>query len=448
MYELVRALTQGSDHIRHDIPCEDHGQVFESESCKIFAVADGHGDTNCPRSQLGSKFACEIAISEMKVFSTDIIDNSWEKRLISPGKDQDSLIRQLITSIVAKWTTAVNEELEENPLSDEEKSGCKRYIDRYDRGERLEHIYGTTLIAGLLTESYLLLIQQGDGRCVVFNADGSTSQPIPWDEDCFANVTTSLCDQDVIQKFRYHVIDLSKNPVIACLMGSDGVEDSFFTMELMDSFYRDLLVYASENGVAGLNKHLDEELPEFSRQGSGDDVTICGIVDIDKVKEFISTFQRDNEIIRKESALKEINDRLKSMNAMGKLDALKSDYEKAAETVRKFEEDYSKAVEKYDSYTSDFQQFNQDEAEGSEIAKVFARLLDVILSGKRAETLKNKITELKIEVEQAKQNLDLSRENLAPVEKEYHDFLEKKIVYEKKKETIEVQLAELRDSEQ
>ena len=216
----------------------------------------------------------------------------------------------------------------------------------------------------------------------------------------------------------------------------------------MDSFYRDLLVYASENGVAGLNKHLNEELPEFSRQGSGDDVTICGIVDIDKVKEFISTFQRDNEIIRKESALKEINDRLKSMNAMGKLDALKSDYEKAAETVRKSEEDYSKAVEKYDSYTSDFQQFNQDEAEGSEIAKVFARILDVILSGKRAETLKNKITELKIEVEQAKQNLDLSRENLAPVEKEYHDFLEKKIVYEKKKETIEVQLAELRDSEQ
>lgn len=37
--------------------------------------------------------------------------------------------------------------------------------------------------------------------------------------------------------------------------------------------------------------------------------------------------------------LKEINDRLKSMNAMGKLDALKSDYEKAAEIVRKSEED-------------------------------------------------------------------------------------------------------------
>ena len=44
----------------------------------------------------------------------------------------------------------------------------KGTLIEYDRGERLEHIYGTTLIAGLLTESYLLLIQQGDGRCVVF----------------------------------------------------------------------------------------------------------------------------------------------------------------------------------------------------------------------------------------------------------------------------------------
>lgn len=34
MYELVRALTQGSDHIRHDIPCEDHGQVLSQNLVK------------------------------------------------------------------------------------------------------------------------------------------------------------------------------------------------------------------------------------------------------------------------------------------------------------------------------------------------------------------------------------------------------------------------------
>jgi hypothetical protein len=84
----------------------------------------------------------------------------------------------------------------ENPLTLDERAKCDRYLDRYDRGEKLEHIYGTTLIAGLLTDKYLLLLQQGDGRCDVFDANGEVSQPIPWDDKCFANVTTSLCEDD------------------------------------------------------------------------------------------------------------------------------------------------------------------------------------------------------------------------------------------------------------
>ena len=233
MYELICASTQGADHIKYGIPCEDYGQVFESELCKIFAVADGHGDSNCPRSQFGSKTACELAISEMEKFCSDIKENAWESRIISPGKELDSLAHQLISSIVAKWVKLVNEELENNPLTDEERAGCEKYIERYDKGERLEHIYGTTLIAGLITEKYLLLIQQGDGRCVVFNADGSASQPIPWDEKCFANITTSLCDEDAIQRFRYCTVNLNDNPLVACLVGSDGVEDSYLSMDLI-----------------------------------------------------------------------------------------------------------------------------------------------------------------------------------------------------------------------
>ena len=51
----------------------------------------------------------------------------------------------------------MNKEFTANTLSNEERAACKKYIDRYDRGERIEHIYGTTLIAGLMTEKYLLL---------------------------------------------------------------------------------------------------------------------------------------------------------------------------------------------------------------------------------------------------------------------------------------------------
>ena len=446
MYELICASTQGADHIKHGIPCEDYGQVFESELCKIFAVADGHGDSNCPRSQFGSKTACELAISEMEKFCSDIKENAWESRIISPGKELDSLAHQLISSIVAKWVKSVNEELENNPLTDEERAGCEKYIERYDKGERLEHIYGTTLIAGLITEKYLLLIQQGDGRCVVFNADGSASQPIPWDEKCFANITTSLCDEDAIQRFRYCTVNLNDNPLVACLVGSDGVEDSYLSMDLMHSYYRDLLVYASENGTAALNEYLGETLSEFSKQGSGDDVTISGIVDSERVLNFVDAFKRDNEVVRKESVIREIDERLKSMNGMGKMDALKSKYDRAMEEVEKAEKSHDEAIEKLNSYVLDFQQLIEAETDGSEKFKVWNRLMDSIFPGNRVEALKKKIADLQAIVEQTKQRLDKAKDDLVPAEREYKEFMARKETYEKEKVEVEQQLAELQNS--
>ena len=446
MYELICASTQGADHIKHGIPCEDYGQVFESELCKIFAVADGHGDSNCPRSQFGSKTACELAISEMEKFCSDIKENAWESRIISLGKELDSLAHQLISSIVAKWVKSVNEELENNPLTDEERAGCEKYIERYDKGERLEHIYGTTLIAGLITEKYLLLIQQGDGRCVVFNADGSASQPIPWDEKCFANITTSLCDEDAIQRFRYCTVNLNDNPLVACLVGSDGVEDSYLSMDLMHSYYRDLLVYASENGTAALNEYLGETLSEFSKQGSGDDVTISGIVDSERVLNFVDAFKRDNEVVRKESVIREIDERLKSMNGMGKMDALKSKYDRAMEEVEKAEKSHAEAIEKLNSYVLDFQQLIEAETDGSEKFKVWNRLMDSIFPGNRVEALKKKIADLQAIVEQTKQRLDKAKDDLVPAEREYKEFMARKETYEKEKVEVEQQLAELQNS--
>lgn len=446
MYELICASTQGADHIKHGIPCEDFGQIFESENCKIFAVADGHGDTNCPRSQYGSKTACEITISEMVKFCSDIAENEWESRILAADKELEPLARQLMTSIFAKWVKSVNEDLEANPLTEEERAGCEKYIERYDKGERLEHIYGTTLIAGLMTEKYLLLLQQGDGRCVVFNKDGTVSQPIPWDDKCFANVTTSLCDEDAIQRFRYCAINLEENPVIACLAGSDGVEDSYLSMDLMHSYYRDLLVYASENGVDALNAYLNDTLPDFSKQGSGDDVTICGIVDREKVSEFVDSFKRDNEIVQKESEIRVLDERLKSMNGMGKMDALKSRYEKMQAEVSEAENAYAEAVKEFDLFKSDLQQLKQDQQEGSEKVKALNRLMASIFSENPADALAKKADDLQEKVVHMDQQLQKTRKDLATIEQDYKEFMARKETYEKKKEEAEKQLAELQNS--
>lgn len=347
MYELICVSTQGYRHILNEIPCEDAGMVRDFDKGKIFAVADGHGDPNCPRSSLGSRIACEIVTSELEQFCKDISENAWSDKLIDPGEEQNRICRQLAASVIGKWIIAVEEHLEENPLSEEERESCDELGEMYDRGEFLEHIYGTTLAAGLLTDRYLLLMNQGDCRLPVFHADGKADEPVPWDERCVGNVTTSICDGDAAASFRFAVIDMKEDPVIACFAGSDGVEDSFASIERMYSYYRGLLIEAGENGTGVMEEDLQKTIPDLSRIGSRDDITIAGFVDASASMVVRERLERDIERTEAVSNLKEIEDRLASINGMGKLDALKARYENAlaeVERARRNAEDLQKLL--------------------------------------------------------------------------------------------------------
>ena len=172
MFDLIDAFAKGYSHINDETSRgEDYGKTFKSDLCHIFAVADGHGDSNCPRSSYGSEVACNVAANNLKIFCEGIAGNSLESEILEAGEDFKRRAKQLITSIVCAWSAAVKEEYESNPLTDEERAGCDKYLELYAKGDKIEHIYGTTLIAGLLTDKYLLLLQQGDGRCDVFDEE-------------------------------------------------------------------------------------------------------------------------------------------------------------------------------------------------------------------------------------------------------------------------------------
>lgn len=336
-FEMICASVQGASHIRKNIPCEDYGMKYENEHCKIFVLGDGHGDTNCPRSSIGSEYVCKTALECLCEFEKNIRECSWTEKLFDP-KEAESLVRQLIRSIVGKWSEKVSEEYSSHPLSEEEISGLsEEYALKYKSGQRIGHIYGTTLIAGLQTDRYLMLIHQGDGRCVAFNKNGDPSQPVPWDEKCMANITTSVCDNDAVSRCRYNVIDLSENPVIACFSGSDGVEDSFSSFDSMYSFYRMLIKRICEEGTAATEKYLMEYLPEFSAKGSADDTTICGIIDIEAAKEKLEKLSLDSETVSLRDTLKNAEERIPQME--GKLNFLKSQCDKIRNHISHIETD-------------------------------------------------------------------------------------------------------------
>ena len=443
MFQLICASAQGASHIKHNLPCEDFGLAATGDECLLFAAADGHGDLNCPRSQLGAKTACQTAVQEMDAFCRAVRENHWEEKLLSGGKESERLARQLIVSIIAKWTKAVNEDYSEHPLTQEEREGCADYIERYDRGERLEHIYGTTLIAGLMTEEYLLLIQQGDGRCVLFYADGSVSQPIPWDDRCFANITTSLCDEDVTDSCRFYIVNLKETPVAACFAGSDGVEDSFFSMEQMHTYYRDLLVYANQNGVKAMEDHLKETLPEFSSAGSRDDVTIAGIIDEEAIGGLLEKFAQDNEVETLRSMIREIEARLDSLNGMGKYDALKEAYLQAEKENKDAQAALAAADEAYNTYTSDRLLL---ESEGYiQEFHAWERLMKhfVIVTGSYEDLLQKKADVLKKDLREKQARADETADRLARAEEMFRGVDDRKKQLEDKRDAAIRRLEEI-----
>lgn len=272
-----------------------------------------------PNQDSGIKKDCGkyriFAAADLEIFARAIKEQGLEEKLLAGCEagnanemETERLVRQLANSIVGKWLEAARGELERNPLTEEER---KKAPEEYMAGIRTERMYGTTLIVGLQTENYLLLIQQGDGRCVVFDGSGNEFQPIPRDEQCVGMVTTSLCDSDAAQNFRYCVIDLEKKPVIACIVGTDGIEDCFSSsMERTHAYYRGLLRYACENGVAALEGYCADTLRALSANGSEDDITVSGIIDVECAKLLLKDCEeknrratRMNDLLKKEDGI-------------------------------------------------------------------------------------------------------------------------------------------------
>lgn len=279
---------QGYNHIKADKVCQDSSGHYSDDSMAVVVVADGHGSDNYPRTDRGSSFAVEATITAIREFVKTVEDS-----VIDISEDSDSYLEQLAKNILANWYAAVDADLEKYPFSEEELSKVSdKYKKRYMSGQRQEKAYGTTLIAVCQTRNYWFGMQIGDGKCVCISQDGSMYEPIPWDEDCQANITTSICDSEAIEEFRYCFM---KECPVATLMGSDGIDDSYADAEEMYVLYRSILAIFAEHGRETGESEIQAFLPGLSRKGSGDDVSIAGIVSASLSSTFIEVLKAQCE---------------------------------------------------------------------------------------------------------------------------------------------------------
>lgn len=269
---------QGASHLRKNKECQDASDSYRDERCAIAVVCDGHGGNDYIRSALGAKFACQSAMQDLKSF----LEHTDAEQMRTKG---EVLIRTLEASIISHWHSQVEAYTRCSPFTAEELGQVSEKARQKYQSGRVESAYGTTLIAAAVTADYWFGIQIGDGKCVAVNPEGKFRQPIPRNEKCFLNATTSICDENALENFRHFY---SRRLPVALFVGSDGVDDCFKSDEQLQSLYRTVLYSFTQSAFDAAVTEFSDYLPRLSAKGSGDDVSVAAILDLGKIGEIES----------------------------------------------------------------------------------------------------------------------------------------------------------------
>ena len=248
---------RGVSHEKSGAPCQDDYIVSRNEHGIIAVVADGHGSKACPYSKDGSRIAAEV-VSEMftDILSCNGANNAY--RFI-----RQNIEDKVLKSIEYGWKSKVAEFHARNG---------REPLDR----EKLYVLYGTTLLALIVTGVFILAVQLGDGDILSVSDTGEIS----WifDKEKIGTETESLCLKDSWKYIGYKllpVVDDIKMPVLFTL-STDGYRDSFTEKEGFKAIGKDYLTLLRANGKEYIENMLEEWLYEASRN-SGDDITLVGV---------------------------------------------------------------------------------------------------------------------------------------------------------------------------
>ena len=297
---------QGESHKATDKVCQDYSYShIDKNGLAIAVVCDGHGGKHYFRSDIGARFATEIIANNAKEFVNNIdetlfvgqpftqqatIQTEIDRQDFRKEKPVDVAFRQLFASIIGQWQQRIEQHAAENPLTDKENTQVEeQYRKEFQEGYKLEKIYGCTLMAYVSTPKYWFAFHLGDGKMISFDQDAQWKEPVLWDDRCFLNKTTSICDSDALNEFRYTYQGDGGFP-IAVFLGSDGMDDSFGEETNLVNFYVKVAKSLVTNGHDATFADIQETLPVLSKRGSQDDMSVACVYDEARLKEALPKF--------------------------------------------------------------------------------------------------------------------------------------------------------------
>jgi hypothetical protein len=297
----------------------------------LICVSDGHGSAPHFWSDKGAEFAVQSAV--------ELLSASIDKVLLTlESKDYKKANKNLAKSYVKRWCRKCFEYLssiELDYLKDkikeievQEPDVVKQYLDELHDLKKLTKDYNDIVLKNpLLTEEHQKVISDlvtefsklslkeifgctaviyfqvkgtpvwyafkiGDSDLFVDFGEGFV-KPIKDDPKCFLNETTSLCNSKAYDSFCFPEEEFLGKAPSSVFASSDGVANSFSSEEYLSRFYGQIQFSFNEDGEFIGERDIKNYIPELSEKGSGDDVTIAGIVTYDNSIE-ARTKRREN----------------------------------------------------------------------------------------------------------------------------------------------------------
>ena len=306
--EAIQSSCTGESHIAAGKPRQDCSLAESTDFITIGVVCDGHGGDRYFRSEVGARAASAAARKCAEEFVRNADESLFrdapftqlgtaaaeaEKKKSGRSDVRDALFRQLFASIIFDWREHVVSHAKANPVSDKERAKVpQEHIDAFEKtggdGIRtgIEKTYGCTLICFVQTKSYWFAFHIGDGKCISFSEkDGRISweEPVPEDKECFLNTTTSICDANAINEFRYCYGGRNTFP-LAVFLASDGIDDSFGEDSNLANFYVQILKKIVRSSPDEVKSELDSTLLELGVHGSKDDKSVVCCFDGERLK--------------------------------------------------------------------------------------------------------------------------------------------------------------------
>jgi serine/threonine protein phosphatase PrpC len=272
MMQGFSVTVPGYAHLRKGIPCQDASAAMDFGFCQVAVVADGHGGDSYPRSQYGSVFAVEEALRSLRWFATHDVAFGFDE-----SASMKERIVQLEKHLILRWNERVEKHAGMHPFTEAELAGVGDLSDRkaYAAGRNLRRAYGSTMIAVLLMQGYWICLQLGDGNASVLRPDGGFETVFPPDEELVGSVTHSLCEHNAIDHFQHA---FGRKVPAGVVLSSDGITNSFLSEDALHGFYQTVSGHASEATSRDVEDALGKYLPVLSQKGSGDDMSIAGLL--------------------------------------------------------------------------------------------------------------------------------------------------------------------------